>query len=117
MSCRPRQLTQVFLNMLVNASQAMPSKGKIRIRSYLEPGMAVVEIKDNGTGMPESLVNRIFEPFFTTKPVGKGTGLGLSIAYGIINEHKGRITVESAVGSGTTFRVSLPLHSGALHSN
>ena len=116
-SCRPRQLTQVFLNMLVNASQAMPSKGKIRIRSYLEPGMAVVEIKDNGTGMPESLVNRIFEPFFTTKPVGKGTGLGLSIAYGIINEHKGRITVESAVGSGTTFRVSLPLHSGALHSN
>jgi signal transduction histidine kinase len=69
-----------------------------------------IKIQDNGTGIPEENLSNIFEPFFTTKPVGHGTGLGLSVSYGIIKEHKGKIEVESEVGVGTTFTVTLPVH-------
>jgi PAS domain S-box-containing protein len=107
--CYPQQLNQVFMNLLVNAAQAMPQKGKIWIRSYLTGDRIVVEIEDSGCGIPEENLKKIFDPFFTTKPVGKGTGLGLSVSYGIVQKHHGRIEVESAVGKGTKFRVLLPI--------
>lgn len=107
-SCKPQQLTQVFLNMLVNASQAIEEKGSIRVRSYRDGEDVKVEISDTGCGIPEDVMKRIFDPFFTTKSVGKGTGLGLSIAYGIISEHNGRIEIASEPGRGTCFTVTLP---------
>ena len=108
-SCYPQQINQVFMNILINAAQAIPEKGAIRIRTYVDSLQAVVEIQDNGAGIPEEILKKIFDPFFTTKPVGKGTGLGLSIAYGIIQRHQGRIEVESRPGEGTTFRIVLPI--------
>ncbi|MBI4715341.1 MAG: HAMP domain-containing protein [Nitrospirae bacterium] len=107
--CYPQQVNQVFMNILINAAQAIPEKGTIRIRTYVDSLQAVVEIQDNGAGIPEEIRKKIFDPFFTTKPVGKGTGLGLSIAYGIIQRHQGRIEVESRPGEGTTFRIFLPI--------
>lgn len=111
--CRPQQLTQVFLNIIINAVQAMPEKGTVWIRTYSKDDYAVVEIQDNGAGMTEDVMKRIFDPFFTTKEVGKGTGLGLSIAYGIVKEHKGAIEVRSKAGQGTTLTILLPAASGA----
>lgn len=107
-SCKPQQLTQVFLNMLVNASQAIEEKGSILVRSRLDGEEVKIEISDTGCGIPEDVIKRIFDPFFTTKPVGKGTGLGLSIAYGIISEHGGRIGIASEPGIGTCVTISLP---------
>lgn len=107
--CRPQQISQVFLNIIVNAAQAIPGKGRINIRTYVENGHLMVETADTGAGIPEDVVKRIFDPFFTTKPVGKGTGLGLSIAWGIVTEHGGYIDVKSKVGEGTTFTVMLPV--------
>lgn len=107
--CRPQQLTQVFLNMILNAAQAMRGRGIIHVRTYSLKGYAVAEVIDNGPGMDEVILKKIFDPFFTTKPVGKGTGLGLSIAYGIIKEHNGTIEAESRPGYGTTFRIKLPI--------
>ncbi len=106
-------LTQVFVNLLVNAAQAIsgsvPSSNEIRIRTSTDPGgLAVVEVQDSGSGIPDELRARVFDPFFTTKPVGTGTGLGLFISRDIVESHGGTITFESEVGSGTTFRVSLP---------
>jgi PAS domain S-box-containing protein len=109
LSCYPQQLNQVFMNLLVNAAQAMPQKGKIWIRSYVTGDQVAVEIEDSGCGIPEENLKKIFDPFFTTKPVGKGTGLGLSVSYGIVQKHKGKIEVESTVGKGTKFRVLLPI--------
>ncbi|MBI4715340.1 MAG: PAS domain-containing protein [Nitrospirae bacterium] len=106
--CYPQELNQVFMNLLINAAQAIHEKGEIRIRTGLEDDHAVVEISDTGTGMPEEVLGRIFDPFFTTKPVGKGTGLGLSIAYGIVKKHGGEIRVQSRLGRGTTFVVRIP---------
>jgi two-component system, NtrC family, sensor kinase len=106
--CLSRQLNQVFMNILVNAAQAIPQRGTITLRTRRDGDWAVVEIADNGVGISADRLNRIFEPFYTTKPVGKGTGLGLSIAYGIVQKHHGRIEVESVVGKGSTFRVCLP---------
>lgn len=111
--CRPQQLTQVFLNIIINAVQAMPEKGTVWIRTCSKDDYAVVEIQDNGTGMAEDVMKRIFDPFFTTKEVGKGTGLGLSIAYGIVKEHKGDIEVRSKAGQGTTFTLRLPVANAA----
>lgn len=109
--CQPMELNQVFLNLLVNAAQSMNGqRGKITIRTRVDHGHAVVEIADNGCGIPPDVMPRVFDPFFTTKPVGKGTGLGLSISHGIIRQHKGRIEVHSHPGQGTSFKVSLPLH-------
>ena len=107
--CYPGQLNQVFMNLLVNASQAIENKGEITVATREEDGNVVVSISDTGSGMPESVLQHIFEPFFTTKEAGKGTGLGLSISYDIVKKHNGEITVESEVGKGTTFKVSLPI--------
>ena len=109
--CYPRQLNQVFMNLLVNAAQAIEDRGVISIvtRRVDSPreGIEVV-VSDTGCGMPPDVQKRIFEPFFTTKPVGKGTGLGLNVSYKIVQAHRGEIRVESEVGKGTTFRIFLP---------
>ncbi len=107
------RLGQVFLNLLVNAAQALPEgladQNEVRVVTRTDGrGRAVVEIRDTGAGIPREVVPRIFDPFFTTKPVGEGTGLGLSICHRIVMESGGEIAVESAVGNGTTFRVTLP---------
>ncbi|SJL83986.1 ATP-binding protein [Vibrio palustris] len=108
--CQPMQLNQVFLNILVNASQAIDGDGKIIITmDHDEEGWVSIAICDTGCGIPEDKLNRIFEPFFTTKPVGSGTGLGLSVSYGIINAHKGKIEVTSQEGEGTCFTIRLPV--------
>jgi len=107
--CYPQQLNQVFMNMLVNAAQAIETKGDIWVRTMVENDQIVVQIQDNGSGIPEEIKERIFEPFFTTKEVGKGTGLGMSISWDIVQKHGGRIEVESQVGVGTTFFIYLPV--------
>ena len=107
-SCYPGQINQVFMNILVNAVQAMAGNGSLRISTRADQPWAVVAIADTGPGIPPELLSRIFDPFFTTKKIGEGTGLGLSISYGIVDRHGGRITVRSEVGSGTTFEIRLP---------
>ncbi len=104
------ELQQVILNLINNALDAMEKKGgTLDISSQVEDNIIVVEVEDNGPGIPEANIARIFDPFFTTKPVGKGTGLGLSICYGIIKKMGGEIEVRSLLGEGTNFRVSIPL--------
>lgn len=105
------QLNQVFMNILDNAAFAVSGKehGEVWITISKDDKNAYVEIKDNGKGMDEETKNKIFNPFFTTKPVGQGTGLGLSISYKVIKNHKGSIDVNSKVGEGTTFKITLPL--------
>ncbi len=110
--CFPQQLNQVFLNILVNAAQAIEEKGEIKIKTWTEDGQVKITISDNGSGIPEDIREKIFEPFFTTKEVGKGTGLGMSISYDIIKEHHGQIIVNSEAGQGTTFTIELPLERG-----
>jgi two-component system, NtrC family, sensor kinase len=107
--CFPQQLNQVFMNLLVNASQAIEDQGEIRVRTWQEGDSLYASVSDTGCGIPEEVLNRIFEPFFTTKEVGKGTGLGLSITYDIVKKHKGEIFVESLPGTGTTFTIRLPV--------
>ncbi len=114
--CYPNQLNQVFLNLLVNAAQAIEGQGEIQIRTRREAGAlppartaAVIEIADSGTGIAPEHLARIFDPGFTTKGVGVGTGLGLAICYRIVEGHHGKIEAESTVGRGSTFRVLLPL--------
>ncbi|MCW8876035.1 MAG: ATP-binding protein [Kangiellaceae bacterium] len=107
--CRPNQLEQVFVNIIINACQAIDDKGTIQITSKFENDNIKVEIVDNGKGIDKDKLNSIFDPFYTTKPVGVGTGLGLSISYGIIEKHKGRIEVESSPGKGTKFITYLPV--------
>jgi signal transduction histidine kinase len=103
------ELNQVWTNIIDNAIDAMKHKGEIVLRTYRQTDHVVVEITDNGPGIPPEIRTRIFEPFFTTKPPGSGTGLGLHISYNIIQKHHGEITVESQPGS-TRFRVRLPIH-------
>ncbi|MEE8348795.1 MAG: ATP-binding protein [Acidobacteriota bacterium] len=103
------KLQQVFMNLVNNARDAMPRGGQLKIKTYRENSQLVVRIQDSGTGIPEEIVKRIYDPFFTTKKVGEGSGLGLSVSYGIIQEHSGRIHVDSTAGQGTTFRLHLPL--------
>ncbi|HEX5363150.1 MAG TPA: bacteriohemerythrin [Gallionella sp.] len=107
--CMPSQINQVFLNLLLNATQAIDVKGVITVRTGTLGEEVWVEVADTGKGIPPENLNRIFDPFFTTKPIGKGTGLGLSLSYGIVQKHNGRIEVESEPGKGTTFRVWLPV--------
>ncbi len=108
--CLPAQINQVFMNLLVNAGQAIAERGIITIRSGIDNDRVWMEVADTGAGMSPEVRRRIFEPFFTTKPVGKGTGLGLSLSYDIIvKKHGGRIDVASEPGRGTTFRVWLPV--------
>ena len=106
--CRPLQIEQVFINLLVNAAQAIPERGKVTISAEIVDGDAVVRVRDTGTGIPAELRQRLFEPFFTTKPVGKGTGLGLHVAYKIVRAHGGKISFESTPGQGTVVTVRLP---------
>ena len=103
--CYSQQLNQVFMNLLVNAAQAIKEKGIIRINTMVENGFVVVEVSDTGEGISKENLSKIFDPFFTTKPVGKGTGLGLAVTYAIIQKHCGEIKVISEPGKGTTFRV------------
>ena len=105
------KLQQVFLNLFLNARDAMPRGGWLTIATSIRPGdtRAVVEISDTGLGIPPDQLSRIYDPFFTTKAIGKGTGLGLSITYGIVQEHDGTISCDSAVGKGTRFTLALPL--------
>ena len=107
--CLLSQLNQIFLNLLVNAADAIESKGTITIRTGTQGAEAWVEVADTGRGIPPDHLRRIFDPFFTTKAVGKGTGLGLSVSYSIVQKHNGRIEVDSKVGQGSRFRVWLPL--------
>ena len=107
--CRLSQVNQVFMNLLVNAAQAIPEHGTITLRSGCVGDKAWISISDTGQGVPQELMTRIFDPFFTTKPVGKGTGLGLSVSYGIIAKHGGHIDVQSEPGQGATFTVWLPV--------
>ncbi|MBI5599082.1 MAG: MCP four helix bundle domain-containing protein [Deltaproteobacteria bacterium] len=114
--CRPQQINQVFMNLLMNAAQAIPEgkKGEIGLKTSFRDGFVTVEISDNGAGIPAKIGQKVFDPFFTTKPVGSGTGLGLSISYGIIKEHNGEIGFLSEAGRGTTFFVKLPVAAGGM---
>jgi len=107
--CYPSQLNQVFMNLLVNAEQAMPERGTLRIKTSRDGDFVRIMISDTGVGIAKENLRRIFEPGFTTKGVGIGTGLGLSICHKIIQDHHGKIEVESEVGKGTTFTLTLPL--------
>jgi hemerythrin-like metal-binding protein len=107
--CMPSQINQVFLNLLVNAAQAIETKGVITIRTGIEGSEVWVEVEDTGKGIAAEHLQKIFDPFFTTKPVGKGTGLGLSVSFGIVQKHAGRIEVRSELGKGTVMRVWLPI--------
>ena len=105
----PDQMQQVFLNIMLNAIDAMQNGGTLSIELKSAGDFVVISFGDTGSGIEESALNRIFDPFFTTKQTGRGTGLGLSICYGIIKEHNGTITVRSKIGEGTTFAIKLPL--------
>lgn len=107
--CLPSELNQVYMNLLLNAGQAIGERGTIVVSTGQDGEEVWIEFKDSGAGIPADLLQRIFDPFFTTKPVGSGTGLGLSISYGIINKHHGRIDVSSSVGEGSTFRIVIPV--------
>ena len=107
------KLQQVFLNLFLNARDAMPRGGWLTIATRMEAGTAVVEVGDTGSGIPAEQLSRIYDPFFTTKEFGKGTGLGLSITYGIVQEHGGSITCDSALGQGTRFMLTLPVAAAA----
>jgi signal transduction histidine kinase len=106
--CAPQQLKQVFLNLLINAFQAIGDFGRIRLVTGIVDGDVEIRIEDDGCGIPEEDIERIFDPFFTTRPVGEGTGLGLALCYQIVRNHGGEINVESEVDVGTSFRVRLP---------
>jgi PAS domain S-box-containing protein len=104
-----QKLQQVFLNLFLNAKDAMPKGGWLSIATRAENGCAVVEVADTGSGIPNEYLARIYDPFFTTKAMGQGTGLGLSITYGIVREHDGTIDCDSSVGQGTRFTLRFPL--------
>ena len=107
--CYPQELNQVFMNLLSNAIQAIEKKGTIRIKTSTDAENVYVMITDTGKGIPPEKLNKIFDPGFTTKGVGIGTGLGLSISHNIIRKHQGKIAVESTVGKGTKFTITLPI--------
>jgi signal transduction histidine kinase len=102
------QLQQVFLNLFLNARDAMPRGGWLSVATRIEGDRVVAEVADTGSGIPSEQIARIYDPFFTTKAIGRGTGLGLSITYGIVREHDGTILCDSAVGLGTRFTMALP---------
>lgn len=113
--CFPGKLNQVFLNLISNAIYAIKQKfkendgGKLFIKTEQTETSVIITVKDNGTGMTDETKNKLFEPFFTTKPVGEGTGLGLSITYNTIKKHNGKLNVESKLGEGTAFIITIPL--------
>lgn len=108
--CLPSQINQVVMNLVVNAAHAIgPERGTITISTGSEGPQVWIDVADTGSGIPKESLSRIFDPFYTSKPIGKGTGLGLSLSYGIVQKHHGRIDVETEVGKGTRFRVTLPV--------
>ena len=110
------KLQQVFLNLFLNARDAMPTGGILEVRTGAHNGSVEIEVADTGNGIPRDHIHKIFDPFFTTKPGGRGTGLGLSVSYGIIKEHAGKIDVRSAPGRGTSFHVEFPAVRKAVHA-
>lgn len=114
--CVLAQVNQVFLNLLVNAAQAITKRGTITVRTGCEGDQVWLAFTDDGIGIPAEQQSRIFDPFYTTKPVGEGTGLGLSLSYGIVQKHGGRIEVDSRPGAGTTFTIRLPIRRAAVDS-
>jgi hypothetical protein len=102
------KLQQVFMNLIMNARDAMPRGGELTVATESENSTVHIEVADNGVGIPSEHLNKIFDPFFTTKATSRGTGLGLAVTYGIIREHSGKIGVESTPGHGTTFRLEFP---------
>ncbi len=110
------RLQQVFLNLFMNARDAMPSGGMLEVRSSATNGYVEVEVTDTGIGIQRESLTRIFDPFFTTKATGRGTGLGLSVSYGIIQEHAGKIEVRSTPGKGASFRLEFPTARKAVHA-
>jgi len=117
--CWPAQLNQVFMNIMVNACQAIvtqhkhaaaPVRGQLTIRTALQGAHVAIQFQDTGCGMAKDVQEKMFEPFYTTKPPGEGTGLGMSISYGIIEKHQGNILVDSQLNEGTTITVLLPLN-------
>jgi signal transduction histidine kinase len=107
--CYPAQLGQVFMNLVMNACDAVGAGGTVSVRTRATSDGVMLEFQDSGPGIADHVRERIFEPFFTTKPVGQGTGLGLSISHGIVERHGGRLTVDCPENGGTLFRVELPL--------
>jgi hypothetical protein len=107
------KLQQVFLNLFLNARDAMAGGGTLEVRSWAEGGAVRVEVADSGHGIASEHLHRIYDPFFTTKAARKGTGLGLSVTYGIVQEHGGTIEVSNRPGGGACFRVELPLVAAA----
>jgi PAS domain S-box-containing protein len=105
------KLKQVFMNLLMNAKQAMEGQGKIRINTNQDSlrNVVTVVVEDTGSGIPSEILEKIFDPFFTTKATGEGTGLGLSVSYGIIKDHHGKIEVQSTLGKGSTFTITFPV--------
>ncbi|MFH2121199.1 MAG: ATP-binding protein, partial [Pseudomonadota bacterium] len=102
------QIRQVMLNLIKNGKESMPSGGTLNVRTMLSGGNVLIIVRDTGAGIPEEIRDKIFDAFFTTKQKVKGVGLGLSVCYGIIKDHGGEIKVESEVGKGATFIISLP---------
>lgn len=107
--CQPNQINQVFLNLLVNAAQAMQHKGHLYLRAWQQQQSVCIEVRDSGPGIAPEHMKRLFEPFFTTKPVGSGTGLGLSLSYSIVKKHQGDILVNSVPDQGASFTIILPV--------
>jgi two-component system NtrC family sensor kinase len=110
--CSRGQLNQVFVNILLNAVQAIKNNGEITVKTICNDNDICVYFSDTGSGIPEEILPKIFDPFFTTKNVGQGQGLGLTVAYDIVKKHGGTISVESDVGNGSTFTVSIPVING-----
>jgi two-component system NtrC family sensor kinase len=110
------RLQQVFLNLFMNARDAMPGGGMLEVRTGAHNGSVAVEVTDTGSGIPAENLHRIFDPFFTTKATGRGTGLGLSVSYGIIKEHAGKVDVRSTPGKGTSFRLEFPVARKTVHA-
>ena len=103
------ELSQVFINLLMNASQAVEKNGHVTISTEARDDAVVIKVTDNGCGISQENLPKLFQPFFTTKEVGTGTGLGLAISHGIVENHNGSISVQSAEGEGTAFTILLPL--------
>jgi signal transduction histidine kinase len=114
-----QQINHMFMNIILNAAQAMEGNGTLTLKTYVnsDKDHVCIEITDTGPGIPDDIKNNIFEPFFTTKEEGKGTGLGLSIVYGIVENHLGRIHVTSEISKGTKFLIELPLNSSESEGN
>ncbi len=110
------KLQQVFLNLFLNARDAMDAGGTLTVHAWSEGGFARIDVADNGQGIAPEHLERIYDPFFTTKAARKGTGLGLAVTYGIVREHGGSIEVDSHLGAGSRFRVELPLARKPVHA-